>query len=432
MRPGQTSSTATVLFTDLVGSTELMTQIGEAPFDEFRRAHFAALRHTVDAHGGQEIKNTGDGVMVVFGSVVDAIGCAVEMQQATERQSRADRAPLAIRVGLSIGEVSLEDGDVFGAPVVEAARLVAAAGPGKILVTSVARTLAAGRAKVGFADIGSLELKGLAEPVGACEVLWEPLPEVPAPALRIYLTGRVRLASNDLVLDEQRLPGRQGRLALAYLVHERQRPVSRLEAAELLWPESPPPAWETGMSAIVSKLRSALSGVGLDGGQVLKSGLGCLQLHLPSDTWVDIEAAYDGLHRAELALRDGNLGEAHGWAELPAHIAKRPFLPGEDGPWIDGVRTHLREMRIRALHCHAVTWVAGGDLDLAVRAAEQAAELDPFREVSWQHLMRAHFSAGNRAEALRAYERCRKLLAEELGISPSAPTEAVYVEILRA
>jgi class 3 adenylate cyclase/DNA-binding SARP family transcriptional activator len=431
MRPGA-SGTATVLFTDLVGSTDLMTEIGEAAFDDLRRSHFAALRRTIDGHGGRLVKNTGDGVMAVFGSVVDAIRCAVDMQRATARQSGTRRPPMTIRVGLSVGEVTFEEDDVFGSPVVEAARLVAVAGSGQIVTTAIVRTLAAGRAEVTFADLGALALKGLPQPVEACEVCWEPAPELPTPTLRIYLAGRVRVENGGQLLDEQSLPGRQGRLVFAYLVLERRQPTSRPQLAELLWPNEPPPAWETGLSAVVSKLRSALNRVGLDGADILRSGLGCHQLQLPGDTWVDVEAAYDGLHRAEVAQRSGNLREAHGWAELPAHIANRPFLPGEDAPWIDNVRSHLREMRIRALHCHAVTWAAGDDTDLAIRAAEQAIELDPFREVSWQHLMRASFSLGNRAEALRAYERLRKLLAEEMGINPSPQTEAVYLEILRS
>jgi class 3 adenylate cyclase/DNA-binding SARP family transcriptional activator len=421
-----------VLFTDLVGSTDLMTEVGEAAFDELRRAHFAALRRAIDSHDGRQIKNTGDGVMVVFGSVVDAIRCAVEMQRATERQSRTQRGSLAIRVGLSLGEVTFEDDDVFGAPVVEAARLVATAGTGKIVTTTIVRALAAGRAEATFADLGTLQLKGLPQPVEACEVHWEPVSEPPTPTLRIYLTGRVRVERGGELLDEQSLPGRQGRLAFAYLVLERRQPTPRSQLADLIWPDSPPPAWETGLSAVMSKLRAALNRVGLEGSRVLRSGLGCHQLQLPADTWVDIEAAHDGLHRAEVVLRDGKTQEAHGWAETASHITRRPFLPGEDVPWVENVRVQLRELRIRAEHCNSVIWSATGEFDLAVRAAEQALELDPFREVGWQHLMRAHFAAGNRAEALRAYERCRKLLAEELGISPSAPTEAVYLEILRA
>src|SRR5437867_904624 len=68
VRSGRGSGTATVLFTDLVGSTDLMTQVGEPAFDELRRAHFAALRLAIERTGGEEIKNNGDGVMAVFGS----------------------------------------------------------------------------------------------------------------------------------------------------------------------------------------------------------------------------------------------------------------------------------------------------------------------------------------------------------------------------
>jgi len=422
-----------VMFTDLVGSTELMTRLGDAAFDRVRGEHFAALREAIVDAGGVVVKNTGDGVLATFTSAVDALTAAVAIQQATDRHSRSLGTPLAVRVGLALGEVSVEDGDVFGTPVVEAARLVAAARTGQILATALVRAVAGSRAGVPFTDLGPLELKGLAEPVSTCEVGWEPpAPAAVGPSLRVYLTGRVRLEAEGKLVDEARLPGRQGRLALAFLVLERQHPTDRRALAEVLWPQSPPRAWEAGLSAVVSKLRSALGQVGLEGGQALSSAMGCLQLRLPADTWVDVEAAYESLHAAETLRRAGDLREAHACAELPVHVTRRPFLPGEDGPWVDGVRAHLRELRIRALHCHAETWVELGDVDLAVRAAEQAIELDPFREVSWQHLMTAHFMTGNRAEALRAYERCRVLLAEELGIGPSPATEEVYLKILRA
>jgi class 3 adenylate cyclase len=139
VKEGRASGTVTVLFTDLVGSTALMAGLGAEAFDRIRQAHFAALRQAIDRHGGEEIKNTGDGLMATFASVADAVRCAVAMQQATHRQARrAGVVPVAIRVGLSVGDVTFEDGDVFGAPVVEAARLVAAAGPDEILTTQVA------------------------------------------------------------------------------------------------------------------------------------------------------------------------------------------------------------------------------------------------------------------------------------------------------
>jgi class 3 adenylate cyclase len=174
-----------VLFTDIVQSTDLMTRLGDNAFDQVRRAHFDMVGQAIDRVGGEQVKNTGDGVMATFGSVVDALGCAVSVQQATGRQTGPDGAALAVRVGLSVGEVTFEGGDVFGSPVVEAARLVGAAEPGQILATAIARALAGGRAGVAFVDLGPLTLKGLPDPLAVCEVSWAPLapPSLPLPVL---------------------------------------------------------------------------------------------------------------------------------------------------------------------------------------------------------------------------------------------------------
>jgi class 3 adenylate cyclase/tetratricopeptide (TPR) repeat protein len=184
------SGLVAVLFTDLVGSTELMWQLGDRAFDELRRAHFAALGRAVAAHGGEEVKNTGDGIMAVFPSAAEAVEAAVAMQQAAARQ--ANNRPVAIRVGVAVGDATLEGGDYFGTPVVEAARLVAAARPGQILATAVVRTLAGNRCTVAFTDLAPFELKGLPAPVPACDVAWEQLPAsaIPMPALLTDI-GRV-------------------------------------------------------------------------------------------------------------------------------------------------------------------------------------------------------------------------------------------------
>ena len=107
---------AAVLFTDLVSSTDLLTRLGEATFDELRRAHFAALRQAVDRTGGEEIKTLGDGVLAVFGSAADAVECAVAMQQEVERQARFGPVPLSIRIGLAVGDVRFEEDDVLEPP----------------------------------------------------------------------------------------------------------------------------------------------------------------------------------------------------------------------------------------------------------------------------------------------------------------------------
>jgi class 3 adenylate cyclase len=88
MRQGRSSATATVLFSDLVESTRLLSQLGEAAFDAVRRAHFEALRHAIERTGGEQVKTLGDGVLAIFGSAADAVACAVAMQQAVDGQAQ--------------------------------------------------------------------------------------------------------------------------------------------------------------------------------------------------------------------------------------------------------------------------------------------------------------------------------------------------------
>ncbi|MGH9010386.1 MAG: ATP-binding protein [Acidimicrobiia bacterium] len=185
--------TATVLFTDLVGSTDLRGRLGEEAAEELRRTHDRLLAQAVEARGGQVVKGLGDGIMAAFTGVADAVAAAVAIQQAVDRLNREGKtpSPLEVRVGLSTGDVTFEDADLHGTPVIEAARLCATARGGEILVSEVVRLLA-GLAEEDIADRGSLELKGLPKPVSAWHVRWEPAPAsgLPMPAL-LTDVGRV-------------------------------------------------------------------------------------------------------------------------------------------------------------------------------------------------------------------------------------------------
>jgi class 3 adenylate cyclase/tetratricopeptide (TPR) repeat protein len=196
---GAGRSTAIVLFTDLVGSTELRSRLGESGAEELRRAHDALVAGAVEANRGHVVKNLGDGVMATFTGASDAVGAAVAAQQAIGRhnRSRAATARLEVRIGISAGDVTFEDDDCFGTPVIEAARLCGAAEGGQILASEMVRWLA--RSGEGaFIPVGSLELKGLPEPVAAVEVDWEQLPE-PAVPLPPFLTdmGRIFVGRDD-------------------------------------------------------------------------------------------------------------------------------------------------------------------------------------------------------------------------------------------
>ncbi|MBX3287434.1 MAG: AAA family ATPase, partial [Actinobacteria bacterium] len=164
-----------VVFTDLVDSTALASSVSPEEADRLRREHFGILRRAVAEAGGTEVKNLGDGLMVVFATASAALACAVGMQQATELDNRHRDMPFGLRVGLSAGEATEEDGDYFGDPVVEAARLCARCTSGQVLAADVVRAMAGRRSPFECLPLGELELKGLPEPVPAVEVRWEPV-----------------------------------------------------------------------------------------------------------------------------------------------------------------------------------------------------------------------------------------------------------------
>ena len=168
------TQTVTILFTDMVGSTELSAALDPTAADELRQTHFGLLRAAVSAAGGTEVKNLGDGLMVAFSSLSRSLACAVSMQQTVERHNRRSVQPISIRVGLSAGEATEEDGDFFGEPVVEASRLCAHAEGGHILTTAVVRALAGRHATQEFVPWGEVALKGLPDPVDVVEVRWTP------------------------------------------------------------------------------------------------------------------------------------------------------------------------------------------------------------------------------------------------------------------
>lgn len=171
---GIARSTATVLFTDLVGSTELRSTLGEHAAEALRHQHDRLLTAAIEQARGTVAKNLGDGLMATFAGASDAVNAAVAIQQAIGRLNRSAPSPLEVRIGISAGDVSFEDNDCFGIPVIEAARLCGASSGGQILASDMVRWLA--RLGEGTCtSIGSLELKGLPDPVAAVEVRWEPL-----------------------------------------------------------------------------------------------------------------------------------------------------------------------------------------------------------------------------------------------------------------
>ncbi|HEY5640710.1 MAG TPA: alpha/beta fold hydrolase [Dehalococcoidia bacterium] len=172
--PEEPSASAfrTVLFSDLVGHTEMMSRLGDERGREVLREQERITRETLAAHGGTEVKTMGDGFMASFTSVTRAVECAVALQKAFSERNAGASEPLHVRVGLNAGEPIEEEGDLFGSTVILASRLAAKAGGGEILASDVVRGLCSGKGFL-FADCGEFVAKGFEEPVRVFQVSWQ-------------------------------------------------------------------------------------------------------------------------------------------------------------------------------------------------------------------------------------------------------------------
>lgn len=230
----------------------------------------------------------------------------------------------------------------------------------------------------------------------------------------MQLCGRLVVELDGRRVEDE-LPGRQGRLLLAFLVTHRLRTVTRDELLDALWPTGR----DGGLAPLLSKLRRVVQ---LDGFRPAVD-----------DLWVDVEAAASALHRAESALALGEPGEAWGPSQVAMFVGGRPFLAGEEAPWIDEERRRLGELHLRALEAYAAATlgVGGTELAAAVRVGRKLVQLEPYRESGYRILMDALDREGNCAEALLVYESLRGKLREELGVTPSEPTQALHRRLLR-
>lgn len=157
-----------IMFTDLVGSTDLSSRLGDHRALEVLRRHDEVVREALAATGGREVKHTGDGILASFTYVSRAIEAAVKIQSVFGADSQ-ELAGISLRVGISAGEPVAESNDIFGAAVSLAARICAHASPGQVLVSSAVRDLSIGK-RYTFVDRGPIALKGFDEPIRLYEV----------------------------------------------------------------------------------------------------------------------------------------------------------------------------------------------------------------------------------------------------------------------
>lgn len=245
-----------------------------------------------------------------------------------------------------------------------------------------------------------------------------------ADGTRIQLCGRLVVRLADQRVEDQ-LPGTKGRLLFAYLALNRARRMSRDELLTAVYGDDASPDHHPRLSVLLSKLRHVI-------GPELVTGRSEIELALARDAFVDVEAALEGLHRAEYHVANREWTEAWGPAGIAYHIANRPLLQGHDRPWLQDWRRRLDEVRLRGLECFAQArlGLGGPTLPQAETCGRRLIELAPYRESGHRVLMEALEQRGNAAEALLVYDRLRILLRDELGIAPSPAVQSVYRRLL--
>jgi DNA-binding SARP family transcriptional activator len=250
--------------------------------------------------------------------------------------------------------------------------------------------------------------------------------------LEITLIGDIRLGGEGDE-PERTIPGANARVALALLALERAQGVTTERLAEALWPDGLPATWGSALRMTMSRVRSfikdALDPTAPDpivaqGGRYTWNLPDGVSLHL------DVEDAEQALAAAREALASGDAARAHQDASHAARRLRGPFLAGRHGTWVDEQRDRLSDLLVAALEVASEAAAASGDAATALALADDAVERAPLRESAHRSRMRAHAAAGNRGEALLAYQRLRRVLADTLGVDPDIDTEAAYLQLL--
>jgi class 3 adenylate cyclase len=183
---------AAILAADVVGYSRIIGADEEGTLRRLKAVRAEVIDLQIAEYHGRIVKTTGDGLLVEFASVVDALRCAAEIQAAMAERNTALPADKRIefRIGINVGDIVVEDGDIFGDGVNVAARLEGLAEPGGICVSARVREDAAGKVELAFRDMGEQQLRNIARPVRAYSVSVAALP---------IRTGRRRIGSSGFV-----------------------------------------------------------------------------------------------------------------------------------------------------------------------------------------------------------------------------------------
>ena len=413
---------------DVAGYSRLMHENEEATHAAFNAAMSSFIVPALERHLGRIVKSTGDGFLAEFSSAVEAVRSALEFQAAILQGAILRPPPqrLLFRVGVDVGDVIIENNDIFGDHVNIAARLEQLCQPGGVLISDNARHYVTGRIEAKFHDLGERQVKNIASPIRMFQILvaGSEEPFVPPPASpaagpdslpKLRLLGPVSLQAGK---QDVPLRSLKARAALAYVALGESRLETRERLVGLLWSGSSEVRARGLLTPLLRDLRASLEAARCAG---IRFGTHEIGLD-PEAIQVDV---FEVLKAAEA-------GEAH-----PLLLERRnlldELLAGLEGVdpafrvWLVAKRNSLRDRLLFALESAMASKPAGSPTES--RLATALLNLDPTHEEACRRLMQGRVAAGDAAGALRIYRTLSDLLARDYEMEPSAATRALASDI---
>jgi len=420
---------AAILAADVVGYSRLMEADEEGTHAALSALWDAVFDPSIATYRGRTVKRMGDGFLAEFVSIVDAVNCAVTLQESIPR-SQAETAPerrITLRIGVNLGDVIVEEGDLFGEGVNLAARLESLARPGGVCIPAKVHDEIRGKIEAPFRDLGETEVKNLSYPVHVFEHAIgldasqsKPVTDygLEMPNLRLKLLGPFK--AFDAMGREITIPGRKTELLLAILAKAGRRGMPREKIIGLLWSDRGEEQARSSLRQALWSLRRALED--------------CRPL--PLRTEESLVALDPMLFESDIMAFERLADESDPQSlEKAVQLFEGEFLEGatlrdpagED--WLFYERERLtgvaRGLFLRFLK-HLIQIGHGSH---ALEIGQRLLAFDPLEEEAHRALMRLYNAQGQRTLALQQYEICAKALRRELGIRPEEQTRALRSEI---
>jgi predicted ATPase/DNA-binding SARP family transcriptional activator len=250
-----------------------------------------------------------------------------------------------------------------------------------------------------------------------------------AATVRISVFGTVTVSCGGSAMSGRALGGRRARLALVALALS-PAPMSADRLAAIIWPAKRPPTWPAALRGTIRALRASLAAVGGGGERVIVTTPSGYELSPGVD--VDLHEAAATLRAASALAEQGRYDAAMQAAEPLTSLSSEQLLPGEDAGWLDSYRAQADAVALQALELAARSASALGDHHLAVAAGRRAVATNPLDERSHRALIRALQRGGDRAGVVLAFEACRQVLADQLGVDPAPETVELYLAAIGA